>query len=115
MEGEVKLPISTHKGHRFPSGKDWNGNRNGRPVAPEIEELRQALRAVRKHKGNRPLLVHAVERAYINDNVLVALLKKLVPDRVSKELSGEIKGGDTKIIIVRPQKNEVISSLMEQE
>ena len=105
MSDEAK-PQKTSNRHTFPKGKNWNGNANGRPVAPEIEELRTALRMVRKHHKNKPLLVHAIERAYINDKVLIAILKKIIPDKVSAHLEGEIKGGETKVIIVRAERKE---------
>lgn len=55
------------------------GNRAGRPKKPEIEELRRAIKAVEKNH-DKTVLEHFVERSYTNDNVLVALMKKMVPD-----------------------------------
>ena len=82
-----------------------SGNLKGRPPVPEIEELRQAIRIARKKRGNRSILVHFVERAYTNDQVLIALAKKLIPDKISGKFEGEGLG-DTKIIIVYPQEKK---------
>lgn len=73
----------------FLSGKDWNGNKNGRPRQPEVEELRVAIGEVEKEKKLK-LLKHAIERAYVSDPVLIALLKKILPDKIN--LSGDITG-----------------------
>ena len=60
------------------------GNPKGRPKKPEIDELRIALnKAAKKH--DKTLLDHAVERAYTDTNVLIAILRKLLPDLRSVE------------------------------
>ena len=58
-------------------------NPNGRPPAGEafVEQLRAAIKKVGKDKG-KSLIRHAVERAYEEDTVLIALLKKLLPDQI---------------------------------
>lgn len=58
-------------------------NPNGRPPAGNafVEQLRDALTKVGKRKG-KTLIEHAVERAYLEDTVLVALLRKLLPDTI---------------------------------
>jgi hypothetical protein len=56
-------------------------NPHGRPKNPEMEELRQAIRAARKTHGGRSILKHFADRAYVNDGVLIALMKKLLPDK----------------------------------
>ena len=66
--------------------KGVSGNPKGPPQNPEIEELRQAIRAARKKNGNRSILFHFVERAYFNDAVLIALIKKLIPDKIHKDI-----------------------------
>ena len=55
------------------------GNRKGRPRAPEIEKLRQAIAEVEQEKG-KSLLKHFVEQAFKDKRVLIALAKKIVPD-----------------------------------
>lgn len=73
--------------NRLANGKFAPGNianPNGRPPAPEIDELRQALEMVKK-KHNKSFLQHFCERAFVNDNVAVALAKKIIPDRIAHE------------------------------
>jgi hypothetical protein len=61
--------------------KGKTNNPHGRPPAGEafVEQLRAAVSDVAKEKG-KTLMRHAVERAYIEDTVLIALLRKLLPD-----------------------------------
>lgn len=82
------------KRHRFPKGKDWNGNRLGPPRQPEIQLLREALEKAKQKKG-KDFLQHFVERAYENDAVAIALAKKLIPDQL------EGKGFENKTFILR--------------
>lgn len=71
-------------------GRFTKGNSFGaRKRKPEIDELRKAIKAVEKEKGKN-ILKHFVERGLKNDSVLVALIKKLVPDKVYTE--GDLKG-----------------------
>lgn len=72
----------------FQKGNTIRGNTKGRPRKPEIEELRKAIEQVQKEKGEK-LLTHFVRRAYVNDEVLKALAKKIVPDLTS--ISGEVE------------------------
>ena len=64
-----------------------SGNPKGRPLASERDKLRKAIAAVEKTE-KKDLFVHFVERAFKDDNVLVALMRKLLPD--CKEISGEV-------------------------
>lgn len=52
-------------------------------------ELDQAIKKVEKNQGTT-LLEHFIKRAYENDRVLVALLKKMIPD---KSIGGADFGG----------------------
>lgn len=56
-------------------------NPNGRPPAGEsfVEQLREAVKVVGKEK-KKTLMRHAVERAYEEDSVLIAMMRKLIPD-----------------------------------
>ena len=73
--------MPAHKAPRTAWKKGQSGNPNGRPSAPEAELLREALAEAQAGKGKH-LIKYAVERAYENDNVLIAILKKLIPDKV---------------------------------
>ena len=64
-----------------------SGNPKGRPPIPEIEELRKALHAAQK-KFDKSFLEHFVERAFENDQVAIALAKKIIPDKIANE--GEV-------------------------
>ena len=77
----------------MPFQKGVVSNPYGRPRKPEIELFRQAILQVEKKK-NKSLLVHAVERAFIEDDVLNALLKKILPDKIDLNDSGRQKGND---------------------
>lgn len=70
---------------RFEPGNKYG---KGRPKKPEIEELRKAIEQVQKQRKKK-LLVHFVERAFEDDEVLKALAKKIVPDLTS--ISGEVE------------------------
>lgn len=95
----------------MPFKKGQSGNPNGRPKAPEIEELRQALRIVRKRKGNKPFLIYFVELAYKNPIVAVALAKKLLPDKIQGE---GFSKGDKLIIIRASQDGSKITTVSRQ-
>ena len=86
---DVKHEVSTVKKtpHRWQKGECPNPK--GRPTKPEIEELRNAIKTV-EQKKKKSLLQHFTERAFENDNVLIALIKKFVPDKTSAELNAEI-------------------------
>jgi hypothetical protein len=64
-----------------------SGNPNGRPRnALTLQELATAIRAVEKRKDptskkkRSSLIEHFIERAYINDTLLLGLFKKFIPD-----------------------------------
>lgn len=75
----------------MPWKKGQSGNPKGRVKKPEIEELRKAIKTVEKQKKKK-LLQHFIERAFKNDAVLVATIKKLVADKTQTDvdLGGEV-------------------------
>lgn len=58
---------------------------HGRPKRPEVEELRQALKAAKKKKGVS-FLNDYVEKSYNDSPRAIALLKKIVPDLVEGDV-----------------------------
>jgi hypothetical protein len=85
----------------FKSGAEWNGNRNGRGEGKFQKEFRAALAQVEKKK-EKTLLVHLIERAYADDSVLVAVSKKMLPDKL--EVEDQLKD---RIILIRPAVGEI--------
>jgi hypothetical protein len=63
----------------FKKGKDWNGNKKGRPIDPAIVEMRAALAEVEARKRKK-LLTIFFEKAFISEKVLIAAAKKIAPD-----------------------------------
>ena len=78
--------MSTVKQQRTPNRwkKGESGNPNGRPVRPEVEELRKALSQVKKEKGIS-FLVNYIRRSYQDGAMSIALLRKLVPDLIAAD------------------------------
>lgn len=79
------------------NGQFTKGNKfgKGRPSKPEIEELRKAIKQVEQEKKEK-LLVHFIRRAFKNDNVMVAAVKKLIADKTQAEVD---LGGGLEVII----------------
>ena len=68
--------------------KGQSGNPNGRPKGSKnkvTSELYDAIKAIEKEKG-KALFKHFVERGYKNDKVLIALIRKLVPDKLQTDI-----------------------------
>ena len=68
----------------MPFKKGKSGNPNGRPIRPEVVELRQALEKVKKIKG-KSFLINYIERSYQDGAMSIALLRKLVPDLIAAD------------------------------
>lgn len=68
--------------------KEGNPGGPGRPKGSAyMDELKQAIKEVEKEK-KKSLFKRVIERAYISDSVMIAVLKKFVPDKVKQELEG---------------------------
>lgn len=66
-------------------------NRAGRPVVPEIAELRAALKKVAEQTGV-PFIELFVKMAYKHKEVAIALAKKILPDKLQGEGFADQKG-----------------------
>jgi hypothetical protein len=84
---------------------DLRINRNGRPKNAEPDLLRNALAKEGKRRGI-DFWDKVAEYAYRDKNVMIAVLKKFVPD--TSIIQGE-GFGDTQIIIVKDKVNRDIS------
>jgi hypothetical protein len=63
-------------------------NPKGRPKGSAyMEELREAIKEV-EGKKKQKFFVRVMERAWLSDTVLVAVLKKFVPDTMRQEIEG---------------------------
>ena len=76
-----------------------SGNPNGRPKNPAANELRKAIIKVQKGE-DCTLLEHFVIRAYKNDSVLIAVVKKLLPDLKTVETNIFEDGTDKPMRVV---------------
>lgn len=78
--------------------KGQSGNPNGRKkgVPNKRTELMNAIKYVQgtkdpnTKKKRKKLLVHAIEKAYEDNTVLIALLRKLIPDMKEVHHEGEL-------------------------
>ena len=70
--------------------KGVSGNPKGRPKG-KTSQREQLLNAIRYVEGreHKKLLVHAAEKAYEDNTILIAIVKKLVPDLKAIEMTGE--------------------------
>jgi hypothetical protein len=78
---------------RFKEGV--SGNPNGRPKGTITQAVNQAIEEVETTKS-KSLLKHLVERAYVSDKVMIALMNKLIPNVKPKDLE---EREDVKFII----------------
>lgn len=62
-----------------------NINRKGVPRRPEIQKFREALARVEGEKGVE-LLEHAIRTAFEDKNVLIAVIRKILPDLSQVEM-----------------------------
>lgn len=66
-----------------------SGNPKGRPKNPVIQIFKDVCLKVEKEKG-LSLLEHAVRRAYDDDQVLIAIIKRMIPEEVSHIFEGDV-------------------------
>jgi hypothetical protein len=78
---------------------DPNINRNGRPKNAEPDLLRKALEDEGEKRGIS-FWEKVAEYAFRDRTVMIAVVKKFIPDMNDLKVEGNI-GGGTKIIIVR--------------
>ncbi len=99
MDETAKNGDNRDKKGRF--GANNNANPNGRPRNSEIDEFRAAIARVQKQQDRIPIFDHFVEEAYKDNTVLIALMRKMLPDL--KMVEADIKTEGFRIIIERPQ------------
>ncbi len=85
--------------------KGQSGNPNGRPRVPEIEALREAIETVERRKKKK-LFIHLVEQAFKDKTVLIALVRKIIPDRQVEEEERPVTPGAIKQIIFTTQRRK---------
>ena len=71
---------------KYPKGVSGNPRGRKKGSFDLLPVLMKAVRKVDKTEA-KELLVHFVERAFVNDAVLIALMKKILPDK--KEVSSD--------------------------
>lgn len=67
--------------------KGQSGNPKGRPRKPAVTELENALKKAGKRHG-KSFIQHCADEAFINPQMTIAILKKLLPDL--KQTDGKI-------------------------
>ena len=82
--------ITTQKTGRGYHNHNWkpgqSGNPYGRPRKPEVELVRQAIEAT-EIEQKKSLWKHLIEQCYKDNNVLVAVAKKFLPDQISVDVT----------------------------
>jgi hypothetical protein len=82
-DNALKNAKKTQIGTPFKKG---NPGGPGRPKgSSHLKCLEEAMAA--RAKDKKTLWEHAVDRAYLNDSVLIAIIKKFIPDKTSTEIS----------------------------
>lgn len=93
--------------------KGQSGNPFGRQkgIRSEAEKLRQAVKKVEKERGV-DFYQHFCERALEDNHILIALMKKLVPDM--KQIDSEVNMNRNLGVIVLPAKLPVGAPCFEE-
>jgi hypothetical protein len=75
-----------------PFKKGQSGNTKGRPKKglAAMDDLTRAIARCEKKEERLPLMEHYVDRAYNNDGLLIALMKKILPDLKQTEIDATI-------------------------
>ena len=95
----------------MPFKKGEISNPNGRPRRPEIELVRLAIEETNRQK-KKSLWKHLIEQCYEDNNVLIAVAKKFMPDMVQdvsdrRQIIIEITNEINKIELTRIDGNEI--------
>ena len=76
-------------------------NRKGHPANPVKRQLLQALKEAAKENGNIDFLYHVAREAYKNNQVMLAVLDKLVPDEaLKKDFEGLDRANELRVLII---------------
>ena len=78
----------------FQKGNQLGRAATGRPRKPEIEMLRQAAAEVEAEE-KVSLYKHAIKQAYKDNGVLIAIIKKFVPDITKSDIDVHVPKGIT--------------------
>lgn len=88
-----------------------SGNPNGRPKGTKnyITQLEEAIKKYETETGKQ-LFERLIQRAFINDNVLLNVVKKFIPDKTSTEITGN-EGQPVVINLIPVKTKEDIKNL----
>ena len=100
MDETCQQAIIKDKAGRFVKGH--SGNPAGINGYTKLYSILQQIKYTGKIRGTG-FEKHIADRFYINDAVLMAVLKKAVPDTL--EHTGEIKGAQTKVVVMVEMKD----------
>lgn len=79
-------------------------NPNGRPADPLVAEFRKIVEKIRTPEG-RTLMEHFCDKALTDNTVLVALQKKILPDK--KQIDADIQGNVIfEVVDFKPKSNK---------
>lgn len=85
---------------------DPNINRKGRPRNAEPELLREALRREGERRGE-DFWDKVAHYAFTDKNVMVAVIKKFIPDMTSAEISGYVEFVKMSTVKINDQEQDI--------